>query len=149
MLYVYDFFEHHKEKIKEEDLQSLKPFGIEDCYIAETDDIIVGDKKPQISPLHDFIYNMVYFDSGEVLELDVMLLDKKLEIPKERAIELLCDDIRCDGDYGYNERILNAENPVEEIEKITKELASVIVGMVIDNLNDEYKRIEDGNFEWV
>ena len=149
MLYVYDFFEYFGETIKKKDLQGLKPFGIEGCYIAETDDIIVADKKPQISPLHEFIYSMGYFDSGEVVEIDVMLLDKKIEIPKERAIELLCDDLRVDGDYGYNDRILNSENPTEEIEKIIKELASVIFGMVIDNLNSEYKRIETNNFEWV
>lgn len=148
MLYVYNFFEYFGEEIKAEDLRGLKPFGIEDCYIAKTDDIVVEGKNPRISPLHDFISNYGYFDNCDVLELDIMLLDKKLEIPKERAIELLSDDLRVDGNCQYTNRILNAENPAEEIERIIRELALVVVGVVIDNLNDEYERIKDNNFQW-
>jgi hypothetical protein len=74
--------------------------------------------------------------------------EMKLEIPKERAIELLSDDLRVDRDCNYNDRIFNAENPAEEIEKIIRELTSVIVGMIIDDLNDEYERIKGNNFAW-
>lgn len=149
MLYVYNFFEYYGEEMKAEDLQGLKPFGIDDCYIAETDDIVIEGKSPRISQLQDFIDDYGYFDNCDILELDTMLLDRKIEVPKARAIELLCDDLRVDGDYQYSNRIFNAENPAEEIEKIIRELALVIVGVIIDNLNDEYKRIEEDNFRWV
>lgn len=144
MLYVYDFVDYYGE----ENLQGLKPFGFEGVYIANTDNIVVEGENPRITPLHEFIHNGC-FDCSDVLELDIMLLDKKLEIPKARAIELLSDDLKVDGDYEYNDRIFNAEDPAEEVEKIIRELTSVIVGMVIDNLNDEYKRIQENNFEWV
>ena len=143
------FFEHYGEEMKAEDLQGLKPFGIDDCYIAETDDIVIEGKSPRISPLQDFVSDYGYFDNCDILELDIMLLDRKIEVLKARAIELLCDDLRVDGDYQYSSRIFDAENPAEEIEKIIRELSLVIVGMIIDNLNDEYKRIEEDNFMWV
>lgn len=149
MLYIYYFYECDREEINTDELQGLKPFGIEDYYISERDDIVVDGEPSYVSSLQDFIENSMFFDIGDVLKLDIMLLDKKLEIPKERAIELLCDDLRVDGDYQFDNRIWHAENPAEEIEKIIKELMSIIVGMVIDNLNDEYKRIECGNFKWV
>ena len=149
MLYIYYFYECDREEISIDELQGLRPFGIEDYYISERDDIVVDGEPSYVSSLQDFIENSMFFDIGDVLKLDIMLLDKKLEIPKERAIELLCDDLRVDGDYQFDNRIWHAENPAEEIEKIIKELMSIIVGMVIDNLNDEYKRIECGNFEWV
>ena len=148
MLYVYNFFEYYGEEIKAEDLRGLKHFGIEDCYIADTDDIVIEGKSPRITPLQDFICDSGHFDNCDVLELDIMLLDRKLEIPKKRAIELLWDDLRADGEYQYSNRIWNAENPAEEIEKIIRELTSTIVGMIVDDLNDEYKRVKENNFNW-
>lgn len=151
MLYVYSFYNYEEEyeelsavldKIKE-----FKPFGDGFRYISDRDDIVIEGKEPLVTPLHELLDG--YFDGGDVLEIGSDLLDSKMEIPKLRAIELLYDDLRIDGNYHFTQRIWDADNVYGEIEKIIKELTVVVVGMIIDELNSEYERIKEGNFEWV
>lgn len=151
MLYVYSFYRYEEE---EEELSTLlesmkefKPLGEGLKYISNRDDIIIEGKEPVITPLHDFIDG--YFDGGDVLEIESILLDRNLEIPKERAIELLSDDLRVDGNYQYNQRIWEADDVFMEIEDIIKELAIVVFRMVIDELNYEYTKVKKDGFEWV
>ena len=148
MLYVYNLFEYFgDEAVKSENLQGLKSFGFEDMYIADTDKIVIEGINPRISPLHEFI-NKGHFSCGDVLELNIDLLNKRLEIPKDVAIEMLSDDLRIDDSSKYRDRIFNSENPAEETEKIIRELTTVVVGVVIDNLNDEYERVKENKFQW-
>ena len=152
MLYVYNFIDYYgEEAVKAEDMQGLKPFGFEDIYLANTDKIVIEGKSPRITPLHEFIYNGGYFGCCDVLELDIALLDRKMEISKERAIELICDDLRIDGSYQYNNRIWNTENPAEEVATIIDELTVVVIGMIIDELNDKYNELKNkkSGFEWL
>lgn len=150
MLYVYNFFEYYGEEVKinEKDLQRLKPFGIENCYIADTDNIIIEGKNPRIKLLQDFIISGGFFECGEFLELDTILLNKKIEVPKEIAITLLYDDLRSGEDSAFADDIFNAENPAEKIEKIIRELTLDVVKMVIDNLKSGLNRLNADGFEW-
>lgn len=150
MLYVYNFFEYYGEEVKinEEDLQRLKPFGIENCYIADTDNIIIEGKNPRIKLLQDFIIDGGFFECGEFLELDTILLNKKIEVPKEIAVTLLYDDLRADDSSAFRDDIFNAENPAERIEKIIRELTLDVVEMVIDNLKSGLNRLNADGFEW-
>ena len=149
MLYVYNLFEYFgDEAVKAGNLQGLKSFGLEDMYIADTDKIVIEGINPRISPLHEFI-SKGHFSCGDVLELNIDLLNKRLEIPKDVAIEMLSDDLRTDDGSKYRDRIFNSENPAEETEKIIRELTTVVVGVVIDNLNDEYERVKENKFQWM
>jgi hypothetical protein len=148
MLYVYNFIEHFGEKTEIGKAQGLKPFGIEGYYIAETDNIIVEGKNPRIKTLQDFIVDSGCFDCGEVLELDAIMLSRKIEVPKEIAITLLYDDLRAEENSAHIDDILSAENPADRIEKIIRELTLDIVEMVIDNLKSEYRRLNADNLEW-
>ena len=83
-----------------------------------------------------------------VLELDTILLNKKIEVPKEIAVTLLYDDLREGEDSAFADDIFNAENPAEEIEKIIRELTLDVVKMVIDNLKSGLNRLNTDGFEW-
>ncbi len=62
---------------------------------------------------------------------------------------MLSDDLRIDDSSKYRDRIFNSGNPAEETEKIIRELTTVVVGVVIDNLNDEYERVKENKFQWM
>ena len=150
MLYLYSFYDYEEEEetliVELAKVKEFKQLGEGMNYISNRNDIVIKGKKPRTEPLHEFIAS--YFDGGEVLEIETDLLYSKLEIPKENAIELLCDDLRVDGSYQFNQRIWESDNVYREIENIIKELTVVVIGMVIDNLNDEYERIKAEGFEW-
>lgn len=151
MLYLYRFYDYYEEweetlSVELAKVKEFKQLGEGMNYISNRNDVVIEGKKPRIEPLHEFIPS--YFDGGEVLEMETDLLYSKLEIPKERAIELLCDDLMMDGSYQFNQRIWESDNVYREIENIIKELTVVVIGMIIDNLNDEYERIKAESFEW-
>ena len=150
MLYLYSFYDYEEEEetlsVELENIKEFKQLGEGMNYISNRNDIVVEGKTPRIQPLHEFIPS--YFDGGEVLEMETDLLYSKLEIPKERAIELLCDDLMMDGSYQFNQRIWESENVYREIEDIIKELTIVVIELILDNFDDEYKRIKENGFEW-
>ena len=53
-----------------------------------------------------------------------------------------------DGSYQFNQRIWESENVYREIEDIIKELTIVVIELILDNFDDEYKRIKENGFEW-
>lgn len=150
MLYVYCFcdYEEEEETLKPilKNIEGFKPFGYGMDYISNKNDIVVEGKNPMIEPLHEYISGE--FDGGEVFKVENDLLDGSMKIPKERGVELLCDDLRVDGSYEFEQRIWKSDNAYQEVETIIKELTIDVLEMIIDELNYQYKKITEESFEW-
>jgi hypothetical protein len=122
-----------------------------EIYLLDEDTLYVVTKEDNVYGLYKESVDWFekrnfydYFDSSLMLaHLDY--------ISKEKAIELLCDDLRIDGSYQFNNRILKAENPAEEVATIIDELTVVVIGMIIDELNNKYNELKNkkSGFEWL
>lgn len=156
MLYLYSFYENfNNEKDYEkamENVKGLKPLGFSFYSISKSDSVIMNGKKVKaVSKLCDLIEDGTFGggECGDYMEIRTILADK-IQLEKTHAIEMLADDLRLssDGCNEYEDRIWNAENPGEEIERILSELMLVVIDMLIKEIEMAYTDIKNNGFEW-
>lgn len=156
MLYLYSFYENfnNEEDYKKamENVKGLKPLGFNFYSISKSDSVIVNGKKVNaVSKLCDLIEDGTFGggECGDYMEIHTTLANK-IQLEKTYAIELLSGDLRLssDGCNEYEDRIWNAENPGEEIEKILSELMLVVIDMLIKEIEGAYTDIQNNGFEW-
>lgn len=155
MLYVYSFYEQFEGVKNEEDLLKaiescgkLIPFGDGGHWLSKSESIILnGEELEADGKLCNYISD--WFNDSDYMEI-YTLLAGKIELAKENAVGLLTDDLSLgeEGQYKYEDRIWNAEEPDEEISAILKELGLVVLDMFIQEVNQAYESIKNNGFEW-
>lgn len=160
MLYLYNFYnEFYEEDCNEEallkvinDCKELKPYSDESClWISKSETVMLNGKEVKATDKFcTYVDKGWFWDESDYLKIETDYTDGRLEITRAKAIELLSDDLRQPSrtESDYENRIWNAEEPSEEVNKILDECIICVFEMLVEDLKGQLDKMEPGKIEW-
>ena len=165
MLYVYDFCDDFYADVTgnetgndEETLlkaisecKELKPYDNDCLWISKSETVLLNGKEMEATDkFYAYVDKGWFWDESDFVKITTDFTDGGLEITRAKAMELLSDDLRqlTHTECGYEDRIWNAEEPSEEVNKILDECIICVFEMLVEDLKGQLDRMEPGKVEW-
>ena len=165
MLYLYNFCDEFYADIENSGLdcdeetllksinecKKLKSYDNDCCWISKSETVMLDGKELKATDkFYTYVDKGWFWDESDYLKVETDYTDGRLEITRARAMELLADDLRQDAHAGcdYENRIWNAEDPSEEVNKILDECIICVFEMLVEDLKSQLDKMEAGKIEW-
>ena len=112
--------------------------------------VLDGKELKATDKFYTYVDKGWFWDESDYLKIETDYTDGRLEITRAKAMELLSDDLRQQShtECGYEDRIWNAEEPSEEVNKILDECIICVFEMLVEDLKSQLDKMEPGKVEW-